>query len=248
MTEKHLRNVIYSTDEVGNIIRGLDPNKAHGKDKISIRMRKICGNSICKPLEIIYKEYLNLGLFPLEWKKGNVFPIHKMDQRQCLKNYRPVSLPLICGKILEKIIFNKTFQFFIKNKLIPTKQSGFKPEDSCIHQLLCITHDIYKSFDEGCEVRGVFLHILKAFDKVWHEDIIFKLKQNSIGRNLLKFLADFLKDRKQRVALNEQVSNWADVIAGVPKGSILGPFFFLVYINDLATGLSSNAKLFADDT
>ena len=97
-------------------------------------------------------------------------------------------------------------------------------------------------------MRGVFLDISKAFDKVWHKGIIFKLQQNGISGKLLRVLSDFLKDRKQRVILNGQVSSWTGVNAGVPQGSILGPLLFLIYINDLADGLSSNAKLFADDT
>ena len=188
------------------------------------------------------------GSFPSEWKKGNVVPIHKKDDKQCLKNYRPISLLPICGKIFEKLIFNEMFKFFIENELISPNQSGFKPGDSCINQLLAITHEIYKSFDDGFEVRGVFLDISKAFDKVWYEGLIFKLKQNGISGNLLNFVCDFLRNRKQRVLLNGQVSDWSDVRAGVPQGSILGPLLFLIYINDLSEGLSSNAKLFADDT
>ena len=139
------------------------------------------------------------------------------------------------------------FKFFIENELISPNQSGFKPGDSCINQLLAITHEIYKSFDDGFEVRGVFLDISKAFDKVWHEGLIFKLKQNGISGNLLNLLCDFLRNRKQRVLLNGQVSDWSDVRAGAPQGSILGPLLFLIYINDLSEGLSSNTKLFADD-
>ena len=97
-------------------------------------------------------------------------------------------------------------------------------------------------------MRGVFLDISKAFDKVWQKGIIYKLKQNGISGNVLSVLFDFLKDRKQRVTLNRQVSPWTGVNAGVPQESILGPFLFLVYINDLTNRLSSNAKLFADDT
>ena len=133
-------------------------------------------------------------------------------------------------------------------KLISPNQSGFKPDDYCINQLLAITHEIYKSFDDGFEVRGVFLDISNAFGKVWHEGLIFKLKQNGISGNLINLLCDFLRNRKQRVLLNGQVSDWSDVRAGVPQGSILGPLLFLIYINDLSEGLSSNAKLFADDT
>ena len=99
-------------------------------------------------------------------------------------------------------------------KLISPNQSGFKPDDYCINQLLAITHEIYKSFDDGFEVRGVFLDISKAFGKVWHEGLIFKLKQNGISGNLINLLCDFLRNRKQRVLLNGQVSDWSDVRAG----------------------------------
>ena len=114
-------------------------------------------------------------MFPSEWKKGNVVPFYQKGDKQNLKNYRPVSLLLICRKFFERLIFNEMFSFFLANNLLAPNQSGFKPGDSCINQLLSITHEIYSSFDDGFEVRSVFLDISKAFDKVWHEGIIFKL-------------------------------------------------------------------------
>ena len=108
---------------------------------------------------------------------------------------------------------------------------------------------MYQSFDNGFEVRGVFLDISKAFVKVWHKGLIYKLKQNGVVGNLLNTLTNFLKDRKQRVALNGQNSTWVNVKAGVTQGSsILGPLIFLIYINDLSENLVWNLKLFADDT
>ena len=177
------------------------------------------------------------NVFPLEWKKVNIVPVHKKGDKQSLKNYRPVSLLPICDKILERLIFNEMFRFLIEDNLILSNQSDFKPGDSCINQLLSITHEIYKSFDDGIEVRGVFLDILKAFDKVWHNGIIFKLKQNGISGKLLSVSSDFLKDKKQRVTLNGKVSSWTGVNAGVPQGSILSPLLSLVYIDELADGL-----------
>ena len=134
--------------------------------------------------------------------------------------------------------------FFFEDKLITVNQSGFKPGDSCINQLIAITHKICKSFDEGYEVQGVFLYIFKAFDNVWYEDPIFKLKQNGISSKLLNLITDPLKNRKQRVVLNGQFTSLADANAGVSQGSILGPLLFLMYVNDLTNDLSSSAKLF----
>ena len=165
-TEKHLSTVALSVEAIGKIIQNLDFNKAHGHDNISIRILKICGDSIYKPLEIIFRQALLTGVFLSEWKKGNIVPVRKKSGKQNIKNYCPVCLLPICGKIFERLIFNEMFTFFIFNNLISPNQSGFKPGDSCINQLLSITHEICKSFDDGLEVKGVFLDISKVFDKV----------------------------------------------------------------------------------
>ena len=131
-----------------------------------------------------------------------------------------------------------------------SNQSGFRPSDSCVNQLIAITHEIFKAFDcnPSPEVRSVFLDISKAFDKVWHEGLFYKLKSMGISGELYNLLENYLSDRFQRVLLNGQASSWRPVLAGVPQGSILVPLLFLIYINDLPNELKSNAKLFADDT
>ena len=140
-------------------------------------MLKICGDTICKPLELTSKKALTTGVFPSEWEKGNIVPCYKKGDKQNLKSYHPVSLLPICGKFFERLILNEMFSFFLANNLLVLNQSGFKPGDSCINQLLSVTHEIYSSFDDGFEVKSVFLDISKAFDKVCQEGIIFKLKK-----------------------------------------------------------------------
>ena len=203
LTDKHLSMAKFvNANIVLKIIRIFNPNKAHDHDKISIRVLKICGNSLCRPLELIFNDCLANEIVSSDWKKGNLVPVHKKNDEQRLNNYRPVSLLPICSKIFERLIFNEMFGFFIENYLIPQHQSGFKPGDSCINQLLSITQEIYKSFDKGFDVCSAFLDISKAFDKLWHDGIFFKLKQNGIFCNLLNLLSNFLRDRKQRVVLN----------------------------------------------
>ena len=122
------------------------------------------------------------------------------------------------------------------------------PDDSCVAQLLSITHEIYNSFyyNPSVDIKGVFLDISKAFDKVWHDGLIFKLQTYGIDGKLLKLLKSYLKDRQQRVLLNGQTSSWKNVFAGVPQESVLGPLLFLIHINDLPDGLTSICKIFAD--
>ena len=207
--------------DIGKIIKALKVSKAHGHDEISIRMLKQCESAITEPLYLIFKNCLSSNTFLDIWKKANVIPVHKKGDKQMLKNYHPVSLLPICGKIFEKLLFNKSYPFFEDHKLLNPCQSGFKKNDSCINQLVSITHEIYSAFDcnPSLEARRVFLNLSKAFDKVWHDGLIYKLKS-----------CNYLGNRFQRVLLNGQTSKWKPVKAGVPQGSILGPLFFFWFI------------------
>ena len=162
LTEHTLTSCDFSESDILQIINNQDSNKAHGHDMISIRMLKLCGEAICRPLNIIFKTCLNTGKFPSEWKKGNVVPIHKKDGRQNVKNYRPVSLLPICRTIFERLIYNVMYDFLTENDLLSPNHSGFRSGDSCINQLLSINHEILNAFDKGLEVREIFLDISKV--------------------------------------------------------------------------------------
>ena len=250
ITNERLSSVVFDDHDIIKIIRALNINKSHGHDDISIRMIKICDSALVKPLSIIFHNCIKSGSFPYTWKKSNVIPVHKKNDKQLINNYRPVSLLPIFGKIFERIIFNNIYKYLDEHNLLNPNQSGFRPKDSCVYQLLEITHNIFSSFDcnPTLETRAVFLDISKAFDKVWHEGLVFKLKSVGISGNLLTLMESFLSERYQRVLLNGQSSEWATINAGVPQGSILGPLLFLIYINDLSNGINSDVKLFADDT
>ena len=161
-----------------------------------------------------------------------------------------MSLLPVCGKVLERLRYDSMFEFFIQNNLTTPNKSGVKKTgDSFINQLIFIIHKICKSFDNGYEARGVFLDISKAFDKIWHQGLHYKLRQSGISGELVNTLTDFLDKRTQRVILNGHYSSWANIEEDrVPQGSILGRLLFLIYINNLAENLASYPTLFTDNT
>ena len=167
-TDKRLSSLKINEDDILSIIKSLNSNKSHGWDKLSIKMVKMCDKTLVYPLKLIFRASIQEGVFPDCWKKANVVPIHKKESNNLLKNYRPISLLPISGKIYEKIIFKELFNNFYQNQLLTKCKSGFLPGNSCISQLLSIVHEKNSSFDcdSIIDVCGVFLDISKAFDKV----------------------------------------------------------------------------------
>ena len=119
--------------DIGKIIKALKVNKAHGHDEISITMLKLCESAITEPLYLVFKNCLSSNTFPDAWKKANVIPVHKKDDKQVLKNYRPVSLLPVCGKTFENLIFDALQSIFEDHKLLNPCQSAFKKNYSCIN-------------------------------------------------------------------------------------------------------------------
>ena len=149
---------------------------------------------------------------------------------------------------MEKLVFNHLYNFCRDNKILTWRNSGFKPLDSAINQLVYITHKIYKYLDEGREICMVYLDITKAFERVWHVGLLHKLEMYGTDGNLHRWLKDYLTNRKQRVVLNGVASEWRNVGAGVPQGSILGPLLFLFFLNDIIDDVGSDIFLYADDS
>jgi hypothetical protein len=165
-----------------------------------------------------------------------------------VNNYRPVSLLSCVSKLLERIVFKHLYNYIRENHLNSPHQSGFQPGDSTVNQLSFLHHTFCEALDNKKDVHIVFCDISKAFDRVWHDGLLYKLKKFGIHGSLLLWFADYLSERYQRVVIKGQRSESGMIKAGVPQGSVLGPLLFLIYINDLTTITRANIKLFADDT
>ncbi|MEW8545280.1 MAG: reverse transcriptase family protein, partial [Candidatus Thiodiazotropha sp.] len=243
-----LSSINITTQEVKDILDNLDVTKACGPNHLSPRLLKEGSNILANPLSIIFNRSLEQGYFPSHWKDGNITPIHKKDDKSLPSNYRPISLLDPLGKIMERCVHKHFFNYINENQLLTPFQSGFIPGDSTTYQLLHTYHTFCEAVDSGKEVRAVFCDISKAFDRVWHRGLLYKLSCLGLSSDILKWFSSYLSGRRQRVVLGGSTSEWMPVQAGVPQGSILGPLLFLIYINDIVNEINSSIRLFADDT
>ena len=226
----------------------LDSNKATGPDGIGNRLLKETASSLASPLSKLFNKSLQNGEFPDIWKVSQVVALHKKGDIHLCENYRPISLLCCVSKVFEKVVYNHVYSFLRRHNILASYQSGFRAGDSTVRQLASICHKIYCSLDEGEEILSVFLDFRKAFDRVWHAGLLFKLEKIGIKGKLLAWFGSYLQNRQQYVTIQGSVSSTKQIMAGVPQGSVLGPLLFLIFINDIGLGIASNIQLYADDT
>ena len=237
-----------SENDVKNIILSLK-NSAAGWDNFPTFMAKQCIDGYISPLTSIINKAIMQGIFPRELKLARVIPIFKSGDKQDVSNYRPISILTFFAKVFEKILYNKLSNFFDRNDSIHENQFGFRKGHSTNHAIITLVDKITKSVDCGDIVINIFVDLKKAFDTVSSDILLKKLEAYGIRGNLLKLCESYLNDRYQYIVFNGVKSLKKLVTCGVPQGSILGPLFFLVYMNDIfkASQFLHNI-LYADDT
>ena len=216
---------------------------------ISAQYIQMISSKIRKPLSTLFNNMFIAGYYPDEWKLGSIAPVYKRNGPKISKEcYRPISLLPTLSKICESVIHDRLLNHCIDNDIISNKQAAYLKGDSTITQLLYLVHKIRLAWGEKSIAHTVFLDISAAFDKVWHNGLLAKLKQIGVSGQLMKVLESYLTNRKQRVVIDGVYSNEVSIKAGVPQGSRLGPLLFIIYINDILHDLESDGLLFADDT
>ena len=156
LTNERIEQIPIESEDIISLIRKLNPNTDNGPDGISGQMRLLCD------ISVMFNSVLSTAIYPDMWKLANVTPIFKKGDKQLIRNYRPIPLLSVCGKIFEKISFNNFYKHLTTHHLITENQSGFS--DSTTKQLICIVDEIHRAFDSprSLEVRAVFLDISKA--------------------------------------------------------------------------------------
>ena len=238
-----------TASEIINIVQNLKNDKAAGCDSISPKVLKAVMNNIVTPLCTLFNKSMESGIFPDSLKVARVTPIFKSGDKLSVNNYRPVSVLPVISKILERIIYNRLFEFLDKFKVLSDQQYGFKPKHSTCMAILNLIDKIACDLDTGKIAVGLFIDLSKAFDTIDHNILLDKLYRYGIRGIAFKLMQSYLKNRKQFVSIDNNNSSMTTVKCGVPQGSILGPLLFIIYINDIVNVSNIlNMVLFADDT
>ena len=197
---------IHTYIQVQRLLETLNSNKAYGPDGLHGELLKNCAAGLAYPLSLIFQISYNSGSLPSEWKLGHVVPIFKKGDKHDVSNYRPISLTCLVAKILERIVKEKLLA--LTDTLIDPKQHGFMESKSCATNLVGLCDSLALSLNENIRTDIVYFDFAKAFDSVNHDLILHKLKTNfNINGRLLKFLTDYLRDRKQQVLISGKSSS-----------------------------------------
>ena len=223
--------------------------KSSGIEDLSSRLCKDAFLALGQQLVHLFNSSLNSGRFPDKWKIAKIIPLFKGGDRENVNNYRPVSLLPLPGKILEKIVHKNISKFWEDNKFLSDNQGGFRKNHSTVSTIADLTDDLFHSINDGQTTLAAFVDLRKAFDTVNTQILIHKLERAGVRDRVLNWCINYLSDRLQCTYVNGVNSSLRPVTCGVPQGFVLGPLFFLVYVNDIQNAvINCGIKLYADDT
>ena len=224
---------IVNERQVASIITRLKNKKSFGNDELSNYFLKRINCILCKPLCIIINKALTSGIFPKRWKNAIVSPLYKSGFEHLITNYRPISLLPTMSKVLEKVIYEQTYDYLICNNLYAAEQFGFRSNHSCIDCVNRFYYDVELSRQNGNYMFALYLDTSKAFDSISKNILLSKLKHYGITNTSLNLFENYFTDRSQTVKINKFLSDEKKLEYGVGQGSILGPLVFNIITMDL---------------
>ena len=231
------------------IIENLPSKTSKGIDGISVKFIKEIKDIVVKPLTIIINQSLHVGKFPSKLKIAKIVPIFKKDNEQLIENYRPISVLPAMSKVFEKVMFTQLYDYFTVNNILYRSQYGFRQGHNTELAALENIDRVVDCLESGKIPINIFLDLSKAFDTLDHRLLLHKLSHYGIRNKALNLCASYLTDRKQCVNYDGYFSNLLNISTGVPQGSILGPLFFLIYLNDFDRSTNKFRFItYADDT
>ena len=236
-------------EEVLQICKEIDITKSSGINFLSSKILKDAFMVYITQPVFIYNLSLKKSVFPNKWKNATIIPLFKAGDKKLVSNYRPVSLLPLPGKMLEKIIHKGITNFIENNNLLSDNQNGFRKNCSTTKSIVDLNDIIFDNMNNGKITAAVFIDLRKAFDTVDHTILLSKLEKMGIKDDMFNWCKNYLSDRKQRTLVNGKNSEYQKSSCGIPQGSVLGPLFFIIYVNDIINRIGTqNIKLYADDT
>lgn len=234
--------------EVRRIIQGLESKKAPGFDLITAEVLRQLPRKAILLITALFNGILRTSWYPSAWKVSQITMVPKPGKPQHLtSSYRPISLLPVLSKVFEKVLSRRLNKCLGTADVIPDHQFGFRYKHSTIEQVHRVCEKVRKALETKEYCSGVFLDVQQAFDKVWHEGLLYKLKR-SLPHNMFLLLKSYIENRIFYVKINNATSSFYEIKAGVPQGSVLGPTLYLIYTADVPESDSVMTATFADDT